>query len=132
MRPRARGGCPSRAVSGRASARLKESSDRDLEDPRPSELGEFRLVRVEHVAARMLEAELENPPLTLHLGNRIRELGGCQAGARRVVMEEISVQVEGVALVVLERVGEVNPHRLADLELDRVLVVVKGNPVDLI
>ena len=50
----------------------------------------------------MLEAELENAALSLHLGDGIGELARREARTRGVVLEEVGVQVERVALVVLE------------------------------
>ena len=100
-----------------------------LEEAHPAELGELADVGVEHVAARLREAQLEDPALPLRLHDRVRELGRLERGAGRVVVEEVGVDVEGVDRVELQRVDEVDPHQLAASHADGLVHVVEADRV---
>ena len=62
----------SRQLAPVALAGLHQS--RDLEEALPAELGELRLVGVEHVLAGVREAPLEDPALALAEHHRVGEL----------------------------------------------------------
>ncbi len=94
--------------------------------PIQPELGELGLVGVEHVLARVREAQLEDPALPLHLADRVRELRRLERRPRREVVEEVRVEVERVDRVVLEDVDEVDPDELVALHLDRAVEVVEA------
>src|SRR5262245_58706489 len=100
------------------------SSGFHLEDAGPAKLGELGLVRVEHVVSGVLVAELEDATLPLHLRDDVGELGGGEAGAGGVILEEVGVQVERVDRVVLQDVDQIHAHQLAHFDLDGMLAVV--------
>ena len=100
-----------------------------LEVAHPAELGELRLVGVEHERARVGEADLEDTALALALHDGVGVLP-VVAGARRLVAEEVGVQVERVDQVELGEVGEVGADELAAPHPDRVARVVERPPVD--
>ncbi len=101
----------------------------DLEEAHPAELGELRLVRVEHEHPGVREVDLDDPALSLAEHDRVRVLEVI-AGAGRVIAEEIAVQVEGVDQVELGEVRDVDPYRLRPADADRVLGEEEREPVD--
>ena len=74
----------------------------DIEEPHPSEIGELRLVGVEHELSPVGEPQLADAPLPLALDDGVGEFRRLEAGAGRVVVEEVAVQVEAVDRVVFE------------------------------
>ena len=78
---------------------------------------------MEHVLALIGEAQLEDPALALPLDHRVGQLRRLERRARRVVVEEVGVDVERVQKVELERVHEVDPHELAAFHPDRLVLV---------
>src|SRR5215472_14596446 len=108
------------------------SSRPHIEDAGPAQLGELRLVRVEHVPARMPVGEFQNSPLSLHQGDGVRVLRCGPARAGWVVVKEVGVEMERVDGVELEQVDQKDPHQLANPDLDGVPVVVEveGDRVD--
>src|SRR5215207_6081335 len=105
----------------------------DIEDPHPTELGEFGDMGVEHVEPRLviLVGELQDAalPLRLHDGvDRAQRRFQLRAGV--VVVEEVGMQVEGVDRVELGDIDQVDAHRPAAVDLDRVLHVMEGDAID--
>ena len=104
-----------------------------LEMAHPAELGELRLVRVEHVDAGLVvgEGELEDAALALALHDGV---DGPQRRRQRraviVIVEEVGVQVERVDRVELGDVDEVDAHRPRPLDADRLVDVGEGDGVD--
>ena len=101
-----------RAPPGRVSApRLHQSID--VEEAHPAELGELRLVRVEHEVPGVGELDLDHStlPLALHDGVGVLPV---LAGAGRLIAEEVAVEVEAVDQVELGQVGEVDADELAN------------------
>src|SRR5262245_31677289 len=95
------------------------SAVHDVEEAHPAELGELRLVRVEHVQAGRGELDLEDAALPLTLHDRVRVLPALPR-SRRLVAEEVRMQVERVDQVELGEVGKVDPNQLRALHADRV------------
>src|SRR5918997_5734586 len=100
-----------------------------LEEAHPPELGELRLVGVEHVLARVREAHLEDPALTLTEHHGVGELAALLARPRRDVVKEVAVQVKRVDQVVFQDVDEIQAHELAPLDANRLLGVGEADRV---
>src|SRR5215212_4067665 len=105
----------------------------DIEDPHPTELGEFGDMGVEHVLTRLviLVGELQDAALPLGLHDGVdRAQCWFQPRARVVIVEEVGVQVEGVDQVELGDIDEVDAYRPRTVDLNRVLHIMEGDRVD--
>src|SRR5687767_984879 len=121
---------PTRTATTMAPATIPARLPRgDIEEPHPSELGEFALVRVEHELPRMPELELQDVALALAEHDGVGELVGLEPGAGAVQVEEVAVDVKRVDEVEFERVDDVEPHLLAHNRGERVAHVVEGHRV---
>ena len=109
---------PAQPARVAASARAPPSVDH-VEEAHPAELGELRLVRVEHEQAGVRELDLDHAALALALHHRVRVLP-VLARAVRLVAEEVGVEVERVDQVELGQVREVDPDELRAADRDRV------------
>src|SRR4029453_12376582 len=83
---------PTGARKGRLAARPSPPSLDHVEEAHPAEVGELRLMRVEHEPAGVGEVDLQHPALPLALDDRVGVLPVI-AGPGRLVPEELSVQV---------------------------------------
>ncbi len=80
---------------------------------------------VEHILAREAKTEFQDAALGLHLADRVGEFGRRQAGAGRVVVKQVGVQVKGIDRIVFQYVDQVNADELADLDPDGMAVVIE-------
>jgi hypothetical protein len=96
----------------------------------PSEFGKLGDMGVKHVHAWKFVTKFQDAALSLSLDDRVRELAGGEASAGGVILEEICVKVKGVDQIELQNIHEIDAHCFPDVDLDRMVLVVKGNPVD--
>src|SRR5215207_1496600 len=125
--------CRSRVRSSGGATKGSGAVLTDIEEPHPTELGEFGDMGVEHVEPRLvvLVGELQDAALPLRLHDGVdRAERRFQPRAGVVVVEEIGVQVEGVDRVELGDIDQVDAHRTAAVDLDRMLHIVEGDRVD--
>src|SRR5829696_693998 len=113
---------------GRVAVALS-TSGHHVEEPLPAQLGELGLVGVEHVAAGMREAPLEDPALALAQHHGVGQLRRPLRRPGREVVEKVAVQVEGVDEVVLEDVDEIDADELVLLGHDGLLHVGEADRV---
>src|SRR5215207_9383065 len=85
---------------------------------------------MEHIHTGEFVSEFKNAALGLPLNDRIRKFTGHQAGAGRVVLEEIRMKVERVDQVELEDVDQIDADLFTDLDGNGMVLVVEGNAVD--
>jgi len=87
-------------------------------------------VGVEHELSPAGEPQLADAPLPLALNDGVGEFRRLEAGAGRIVVEEVTVQVEAVDRVVLEDVDQINAHHLVATNANRVVHVDEWDAVD--
>ena len=100
-------------------ARSRRAPSHHLEMAHPAELGELRLVRVEHVEPGLVRrvAHLQDAALALALHHRVdRPERRRQRGAVVVVVEEVAMQVQRVDRVELGDVDEVDAQPAGALD----------------
>ena len=91
---------------------------------------ELVLVSVEQELAGELVSELDDPAVGDPQVHDVGQVGRVQRRAQREPLEHVGVEVERVDRVELGHVDQVDAHQLADLQRDRVVVVVARQPVD--
>src|SRR5688572_17316156 len=101
----------------------------DLEDPRPPELCELALVRVEHVGPRVLVRELEDRALPLPQRHHVGPLEPLEVAPGAVELEEVAVEVERIDEIELGDVHQVDADELPLADRDRVVLVVEPDRV---
>ena len=103
---------------------------RHFEHAVPAEFSKLGYMRVEHVHTRISVGEFKNAALRLPLNDRVREFRGDEARAGGVVMEKICVQMEGVDQIEFKDVDQIDADRLADFDLDGMVLIMKWNGID--
>src|SRR5688572_32692455 len=85
---------------------------------------------VEHIHTGVFVAEFKDATLSLSLDDRICKFTGDKACAGGVIVEEIRVKMEGVDQIKLKDVHQINAYLLTDVDLYRMVLIVKGNSID--
>ena len=104
----------------------------DIEEPHPTQLGKFTLMRMKHVATLLeaLERKLEDSSLRLALHDGVNRFQRRRKrGAVVVVVEEISVQVKRVDRVEFGNVDQINSLKLIASDWNRFIHVGKRDGV---